>query len=77
MTLLELSVHYAENAAALRARILLLQAAAQAAPDPAEARRHRHRADVLRPLMREARELAVLTARYYDRSYHRNEAYTL
>ena len=26
---------------------------------------------------RECRELAVLTARYYDRSYHKHERYTL
>ena len=31
----------------------------------------------LQPLLREARELAILTARYYDRSYRRNERYTL
>ena len=28
-------------------------------------------------LLRESRELAVLTARYYDRSYHKHEKYTL
>jgi len=27
--------------------------------------------------LREARALAILTARYYDRSYHRDERYTL
>lgn len=77
MTLLELSALYAETAAALRSRIAQLTAQAQAEANPDEARRLRRRAETLRPLMREARELAVLTARYYDRSYHRNEKYTL
>lgn len=77
MTLLELSVLYAENAAALRARIAQLHAAELAASDPETARRLHRRAEALRPLMREARELAVLTARYYDRSYRKNEKYAL
>ena len=61
MTLLEMSVQYAENAERLRARIREL---------------HR-RIDDLTPLLRECRELAVLTARYYDRRYHKHERYTL
>ena len=31
----------------------------------------------LTPLLQETRELAALTAHYYDRSYHRHERYTL
>ena len=31
----------------------------------------------LMPLLQEARDLALLTAHYYDRSYYRNEKYTL
>ena len=77
MTLLELSVHYANRAAAIRSRILELRAQERITPDPEEARRLRRRIEELQPLMREARELAVLTARYYDRSYRRNERYTL
>ena len=77
MTLLELSVHYANSAAAIRSRILELRAQERITPDPEEARRLRRRIEELQPLMREARELAVLTARYYDRSYRRNERYTL
>lgn len=77
MTLLELSVHYAESAAAIRRRILELQAMEQAAEDPEEARRFRTRIEALQPLLREARDLALLTGRYYDRSYRRNETYTL
>lgn len=77
MTLLELSARYADSANAIRSRILQLQALERITPDPEEARHLRQRIEELKPLMREARELAVLTARYYDRSYRRNERYTL
>ena len=43
----------------------------------ADARRLRQRIVSLQPLLQEMRELAVLTARYYDRSYHKHEKYTL
>ena len=46
-------------------------------PDEASGRAVRRRITELEPLLRETRELAVLTARYYDRSYHRHERYTL
>ena len=77
MTLLEMSVLYAESADKLRGRIAQLRAAERAEPDPETARRLRQRAESLRPLLRETRELAVLTAKYYDRSYHKHEKYTL
>ena len=77
MTLLELSVYYADSAAAIRSRILQLRAQEHITPDPEEARRLRRRAEELEPLLRETRALAVLTARYYDRSYHRDERFTL
>jgi UDP-N-acetyl-D-mannosaminuronate dehydrogenase len=31
----------------------------------------------LQPLLRQSRELAELTARYYERGYHRSEKYTV
>lgn len=77
MTLLEMSVFYADSAALIRTRMAELRAAERAAVDPETARRLRLRAEALRPLLRESRELAVLTARYYDRSYHKHEQYTL
>lgn len=77
MTLLEMSFHYASSAAAIRGRIAQLRAAAREETDPEAARRLRMRIESLQPLLREARELAVLTARYYDRSYHKHESYTL
>lgn len=77
MTLLEMSVFYAESADRIRLRIAQLRKAEQAERDPEEARRLRLRAESLQPMLREMRELAVLTARYYDRSYHRYDKYTL
>ena len=77
MTLLEMSVLYAESADKLRGRIAQLRAAERAETDPETARRLCQRAESLRPLLRETRELAVLTAKYYDRSYHKHEKYTL
>ena len=77
MTLLEMSVYYADSAALIRTRMAELKAAERAETDPQAVRRLQLRIETLRPLLREARELAVLTARYYDRSYHKHEKYTL
>lgn len=77
MTLLEMSVQYADSAALIHARIQELRAEERLQEDPAAARRLRRRINELTPLLRECRELAVLTARYYDRSYHKHERYTL
>ena len=77
MTLLEMSALYEDNAAAIRTRIAELRAAERSEEDEESARRLRLRIAELIPLLRETRELAVLTARYYDRSYHKHERYTL
>ena len=77
MTLLELSASYRENAAAIHGRIVELRVLERAQEDPEAAFRLRRRIDELTPLWREARELAALTAHYYDRSYHKHEKYTL
>ena len=76
MTLLEMSASYRSSAAAIHGRIVELRALERAQADPEAAFRLRRRIDELTPLWREARELAALTAHYYDRSYH-NEKYTL
>ena len=70
MTLRELSYEYKAHADALSQRMKQLRLAE---------RRHRleRRILELRPLLQEARELAVLTRNYYDRRYHKNEMYTL
>ena len=73
MTLLELSALYDESAT----RMAQLRADAKEQTDPAAAQALRQRIAELTPLLREMRELAVLTAHYYDRSYHKHERYTL
>ena len=70
MTLLEMSALYAESAAALRQ-------AARELKDEEDRRLLQRRITELTPLLQETRELAALTAHYYDRSYHRHERYTL
>ena len=77
MTLLEMSALYAESAAALRRRIGELRQAARELKDEEDRRLLRRRITELTPLLQETRELAALTAHYYDRSYHRHERYTL
>lgn len=77
MTLSELSVQYANSAAVIHNRIADLRAAERAQADAAAAQRLHLRINALLPLWREMRELAALTAHYYDRSYHKHEKYTL
>ncbi len=77
MTLLEMSAIYAESAALLRRRMAELRAMAKQQEDPEKARALRRRMTELAPLLREMRELSELTARYYDRSYHKHDRYTL
>ena len=66
MTLLEMSVLYADSATAIRLRITELKAAERHA-DREAARLLRQRIAELEPLLRDARELAFRTAHYYDR----------
>ena len=77
MTLLEMSASDRASAAAIRQRMVELRIQERAQPDPEAASLLRRRIDELTPLWREARDLAVLTAHYYDRSYHKHEKYTL
>lgn len=77
MTLMEISLCYKSSAEAIHGRIVELRGLERAEPDPDAAFRLRRRIEELMPLWREARELAGLTAHYYDRSYHKNEKYTL
>ena len=66
MTLLEMSVLYADSAAAIRLRITELKAAERQADREAD-RLLRQRIAELEPLLRDTRELAFRTAHYYDR----------
>ena len=67
MTLLEMSASYRSSAAAIHGCIVELRGQERAQADPEAAFRLRRRIDELTPLWREARELADLTAHYYDR----------
>ena len=77
MTLFEMSIEYEASADAIRARIRELRLAEREQGDADAARALRMRIAALIPLLREMRELAALTAHYYDRSYHRYEKYSL
>ncbi len=75
MTMLELSVTYHAQADVLRLRIRELKQMRQGQADPEEIFRLRRRIAELEPLLREARELAAVTAHYYERGYHKDEKY--
>ena len=75
MTLIEMSVTYRAGAEALRLRIRELKQKQQSQSDPEEIFRLTRRIAELEPLLREARELAVVTAHYYEKGYHKDEKY--
>ena len=77
MTLLELSGQYRSSAEALRERARLLEGRRRQEWDEARCLQLDHRIRLLRTMWREARDLAVLCERYYERGYRRNVRYTL
>lgn len=77
MTLMELSVEYRAHARALDLRICQLEYHLEHTQDPDERDQLQERVRMLSTMLREARELAVLTERYYDRGYRRNAKYTI
>ena len=77
MTLLELSVEYRASATALRERALLLESQQREERDEGRRMRLEDRIKMLRTMWREARDLAVLCERYYERGYRRNVKYTI
>lgn len=77
MTLKELSVEYRAHARALDLRICQLEFRLAQSGDLDERGRLEERIRMLSVMLREARELAVLTERYYDRGYRRNAKYTI
>ncbi len=77
MTLLELSVNYRASAAALRERTALLTRQREDCADEGTRLLLDDRIRMLQAMWREARDLAVLCERYYDRGYRRNVKYTL
>ena len=78
MTLLEMSAEYRSSAEALRGRALELERRLREYDWDAPARvLLEDRIRLLRTMWREARDLAVLCERYYDRGYRRNVKYTV
>ncbi len=77
MTMLELSYTYQDSAELLRRRVQELRASLKRTADREEARCLQARVNALTPLLRETRELAYLTAHYYDRRYHISGRYTI
>lgn len=77
MTLLELSVEYREHARVLDGRICQLRGEWERTMDGRERCMLAERIRMLSTMRREARELAVLCERYYDRGYRRNVKYTV
>lgn len=77
MTLQELSAEYRAHAQALAQRIGQLEERLAQTEDESERSRLQGRIRMLAVMHREARELAVLTERYYDRGYRRSADYTI
>ena len=77
MTLYEMSFTYEQSAEQLRRRLRPLEQAAHRTTDSHELRCIHRRLSALTPLLREAREMSSLCRHYYERSYHKNEKYTL
>lgn len=77
MKLSELAPSYRAEERAIQRRIRSLQRKLERESDPEEIRCLQRRIRDLQPLQRQCRELAELTAHYYERGYYRNEKYTV
>ena len=77
MTLAELSLEYQAHAHALDLRICQLNDKLEHTKNADKRCQLQDRIRMLSTMLREARELAVLTERYYDRGYRRNAKYTI
>ena len=77
MTLLEMSVEYRTQASVLRRRITELELQRARTADAAQRLVLEDRIRILETMWREARDLAVVTERYYDRGYWRNVKYAI
>lgn len=76
MTLIEISVEYRAQATVIQQRLRELRALLPEL-DPDQRSNMEGRIRMLTVMWREARDLAVLCERYYDRGYRRNGKYTL
>lgn len=77
MTLLEMSAFYKASATNIRLRMTELRVQARRTQDREKVRALRRRITELMPLLQEAKELAELTAHYYEKGYYKNAKYTL
>ena len=77
MRLCELSEGYRLAAVPLRKKLRLLRLELKQADELSERAALRHEIALLSGIMTQCRELAELTAHYYERSYYRSEKYTL
>lgn len=77
MRLQELAAGYEAAAGLLRPKLRALRQELKSTQCPQKAAALRHEIAFLSGLLTQCRELAELTARYYERSYYRNEKYTL
>ena len=77
MTLAELSKCYEAAAVPLRQRLSQLRRLLAEETDPEEIWHLQRRIAELTPMLTLLKDLAELTAHYYDRGYFRNEKYTL
>lgn len=77
MRLAELSESYLAAALVLRRELRRLRAELKRAQTPQLRADLRHRIAALAPILTQCRELAELTAHYYERGYCRNEKYVL
>ena len=77
MTLAEMSLEYRAHAHALNQRICQLEHKLERTINADKRCQLQDRIRMLSAMLREARELAVFTERYYDRGYRRNAKYTI
>lgn len=77
MKLAELSAGYLAAALVLRERQRALRLELKQAQSPQTRAALRHQLAALSKILTQCRELAELTAHYYERGFYRNEKYTL
>ena len=74
MKLVEMSPLYEDSARRIQVRMEELRLRLRTTEDPDSARCLRQRLTELQPMLRQCRQLAQLTAHYYDRSDRRHDA---
>ena len=77
MMLHELSEGYLQAAQPLKIRLRALRQALKESEDAVSRAQLRHEIAYLSGILTQCRELADLTAHYYERGFYRNEKYTL